>query len=123
MGIGSGLFGRLMGGGRRRYPDAFFIDYTTGYESVKEFHARSRELFQVIGMVSAINLLNDYGDGRSPGLASSSISLAGISESYATTQSATNALYGARILNFEKQLKAFYKENKNKYSGLLFGVL
>jgi len=121
-GLGMGLLTRTSRG-NQRYPDAFFLDYTVGLESVKHLKKKWPELFAVVGMLSAINLLNDYGDGRSPGLASSSVSLAGISESFSTTQSATNALFGARILNFEKQLKLFYKNNKNKYSGLLIGSL
>ena len=120
--VGNNIFSRILRG-RNTYPDAFFVDYTVGFEDVRYLRKKWPELFKVVGMLAAINLLNDYGDGRSPGLASSSISLAGISESYSTTQSATNALFGARILSFEKQLKDFYKKNKNKYSGLLFGSL
>jgi hypothetical protein len=108
---------------RGSYPDAFILDYTVGFKTAKHLWAKHSELATVVGNLAAINFLNDFGDGKSPGLASSSISLAGISESFSTTQSATNALFGAHILNLEKQLKEFYKENKNKYSGLLFTAL
>lgn len=108
---------------RGYYPDSFFIDYTVGFNSVREYRKKWNELTNVIGMLAAVALLNDYGDGRSPGLASSSVSLSGISESFATTQSATNALYGARILQFEKQLREFYKRNKERYCGLQFTSL
>ena len=108
---------------RGKYPDAYYIDYQHGFKCAAQVHAQHRELLHVIGKLSAVNLLADYGDGRSPGLASSSISLAGISESFATTQSATNALYGARILQYSKELKEFYKEHRQKYAGVLFAAL
>jgi len=122
MGIGLNLFGRVTGG-RGKYPDAFYFDYTAGFATVAHLWKKWSELFMVVGKLAAINLLNDYGDGRSPGLASSSVSLSGISESYSTTQSATNALYGARLIAFSKELSEWYKRNKNKYGGVLFGVL
>jgi hypothetical protein len=109
--------------GRGRYPDAYFIDYTAGFESVEAFRKTWPELTQIVGQLAAINMLNDYGDGKTPGLASSSIGLAGISESFGTTQSATNALFGARILQFEKQIKNFYDNNKLKYAGMRLGAL
>lgn len=108
---------------RGDYPDAYFIDYTAGFKNVISFRKKWNELTPIVGMLSAINMLNDYGDGRSPGLASSSISLSGISESFSTTQSATNALFGARILNFTNQLKEFFKKYKWRYSGFLIGAL
>lgn len=105
------------------YPDSFFIDYDAGFESSLEFRAQWTELCGIIGMLAAINLLNDYGDGKAAAIASSSIGLSGVSESYSTTQSATNAMYGARIISYRNELKRFYKENRNKYAGLLIGAL
>lgn len=108
---------------RGNYPDSFYIDYTAGLQNVKSFMKKWKELREIVGKLAAVSLLADYGDGRSPGLASSSVSLAGISESYSTTQSATNALYGARILQYNKELSTFYKKNKDRYSGVLLGAL
>jgi len=108
---------------RGKYPDGFYLDYEVGYKCAAQVRAQHSELFPIIGKLAAVSLLASYGDGRSPGLASSSISLAGISESFATTQSATNALFGARILQYTKELKEFYKENKNKYAGVLFTAI
>ncbi len=108
---------------RGEYPDAYFIDYEAGFKNVLGFRRKWGELVNIIGMLAAIYMLNDYGDGKSPGIASSSISLSGISESFSTTQSATNALYGARILNYTNQIKAFYAASRSKYSGILLGAL
>lgn len=105
------------------YPDAFYIDYTVGFQSARHLRKKHPELFDVIGKLAAICLLNDFGDGKSAAVASTSLGLDGISESLSTTQSATNALFGARILQFQKDLSLFYKENKNKYSGVLIGAL
>lgn len=100
-----------------KFPDAFLIDYVAGYENAKKV---PQELRQVVFNVAAWNLLNDVGDGRSAALASSSIGLAGISESFATTQSATSALYGARLESIQKWLKQFYERNRFNYSGIQF---
>lgn len=70
----------------RDYPDAIYIDYTVGYNHSSKV---DKELRRIIFLLATCMLLNDYGDGKSPGLASASISLSGISESYATTQSAS----------------------------------
>lgn len=110
-------------GGVDYYPDAFFLDYDVGFESAAHVWKKYPELFEVAGMLSAINLLNDYGDGKTAAIASSSIGLSGISESVSTTLSATSAAFGARIKQYSDQLKNFYKENKYKYSGYLFGAL
>jgi hypothetical protein len=106
-----------------RFPDGFYIDYTAGFESAEHLRKKYPELFGVVGMLAGISLLNDFGDGKSAAVASTSLGLDGISESLSTTQSATNALFGARILQFQKQLKDFYKENKNKYCGMHIGAL
>jgi len=106
--------------GFERLPDYFLIDYISGYKNVKSV---PQELRQACFNICAWNILNDVGDGRSAALASSSISLAGISESFATTQSATSALYGARLESIQKWLKYFYERTRTKYSGILIGAL
>ena len=97
------------------YPDAWFIDYEVGFENVKQFRSRHKELVNVIGKISAMNLLDDYGDGRTSALASSSVGLSGISESFSTTMSATSAMFGARLESYRKELKDWYKKNEHKY--------
>jgi len=70
----------------RDYPNAFLIDYKTGYENSRNV---PKDLVEVIRMLAGIMLLNDFGDGKSPGLASASVNLNSISESFGTTQSAS----------------------------------
>lgn len=108
------------------FPDGWLIDYTVGFENAEEFKRRNYELFDVIGKLAAINLLGDYGDGKTSSLASSSVSLSGISESLSTTMSATSSAYGARIDQFRKDLKFWYDRNRHKYGNgrnLLMGAV
>lgn len=117
------LNAQFKGGIQYNYPDGFFISYEAGFSNVRAMRAKWPELFMVIGKLAGINLLNDYGDGKTSAIASSSISMAGLSESISTTLSATSAAFGARVTQWMKELKEFYRENKNKYSGLLIGSL
>jgi len=121
--LGQTFLATTFGAGVEYYPDAFSVDFTSGFETVRHLRKKWKEMFSIIGMLAAINLLNDYGDGRAAAIASSSIGLAGVSESYSTTMSATNALFGARIISYREELKRFYKANKNKYGGVLFTAL
>jgi len=105
------------------YPDAYYIDYDAGFKSAEHLKKIYPEIFIVVGKLAAINMLSDYGDGKTAAVASSSLSLDGISESLSTTLSATSAAFGARILQYQKDLSNFYKENKNKYAGLIIGAL
>lgn len=113
----------LTGAYGEAFPDAFFIDYQTGFPSAKAARHRVPELFEVVGKLAAINLLADYGDGRTAALASSSVGLSGLSESISTTLSATSAMFGARIKQYYEDLKRFYDQNKNKYRGILLAAL
>ncbi len=105
------------------YPDAYYIDYNAGFETVKHLKDRWKEIFIVVGKLAAINMLSDYGDGKLAAIASSSLGLDGVSEAVSTTLSATSATFGARILQFKRDLTEFYKKNKYKYGGLQIGSL
>lgn len=105
------------------YPDAYYIDYDAGFKSARHLQTQWREIFIVVGKLAAINMLSDYGDGKTAAVASSSLGLEGVSESVSTTLSATSAAFGARILQFQKDLALFYKKNKYKYGGVLIGAL
>lgn len=105
------------------YPDAYYIDYDAGFKSARHLQAQWKEIFTVVGKLSAINMLSDYGDGKTAAVASSSLGLEGVSESLSTTLSATSAAFGARILQFQKDLANFYKNNKYKFGGIQIGAL
>lgn len=103
------------------YPDAFFFDYDSGFENVLQLNQRWPEVINIVGIMAAMQLLNDLGEGKASAIASASIGLASISESYTTTMSAENTLFGAKLYTWIRELKRFYKDNKNKYSGFLIG--
>jgi len=102
------------------FPGSILIDYKTGYENAKNV---PRDLVEAVRLIASIAILNDFGDGRTAALASQSTNLNSISESFTTTMSATSAMYGARIAQFQKQLKEWYVRNHNKYKRTILGVL
>ena len=104
----------------RKYPQGFRIDYTTGY---KNSDFLDRDLRNAIGMLATVNLLSWMGDGLMAGFSSSSVSLDGLSESFSSTQSATSAYFGARILSYTKQLEKFSKTNRLKYGNIPLGMI
>jgi hypothetical protein len=107
-------------GGQDSVPDAILIDYDSGHEHSGLVPPDIRNL---IFWLATIYMLEDFGDGKSPGLASASVGFGGLSQSFATTQSATNALYGARILSYYKKINNWMKMNARKYQFNLIGML
>ncbi len=104
----------------RKYPQGFRIDYTTGWKT-SDFV--DKDLRNAIGMLATLNLLGWMGDGLMAGFSSSSVSLDGLSESFSSTQSATSAFFGARILSYIKQLEKFSKTNRLKYGNIALGMI
>lgn len=107
-------------GGHDNVPDAILLDYDSG-------HAHSSlvppDIRNLIFWWASIYMLEDFGDGKSPGLAGASVSFGGLSQSFQTTQSATNALYGARILSYLKKIDRWMKLNARKYQFNLIGMV
>lgn len=114
-GYGSVLLWRL-----KRYPQGLQIDYESGFENANRVPS---ELRDIIGKWAAIKSLNIIGDGILPGFSSQSISLDGLSESFSSTQSATNAYFGARILVYTKEVVEWLKVNKYKYGSIPIGFI
>jgi hypothetical protein len=93
-------------------PNYWSCVYATGFDRVP------RDLLDIIGKSAAISIFDIAGDialGQAA-LASYSLSIDGLSQSIGTTNSATNAAFGARIINYQKEIKnqadqirAFYK--------------
>lgn len=102
------------------FPDAFLIDYETGYLNASLVPMEFRG---VMMWTAGILLMEDLSDGRAPGISSASVNLNSISESYSTTQSATNSLLGARIAYYKKRHKEWMQINGHKYRRNLIGVL
>lgn len=97
-----GSFLPLVYSGTDYIPHVITVDYEAGYPE----DGIPADLLNLIGMKASIGPLNIAGDLiAGAGIANKSISLDGLSESIGTTSSATNAGYGARILQYEKQIK------------------
>lgn len=84
-------------------PDYWRIQYITGWDTDQ----MPMDLINVVGMVASFGPLGIAGDLilGSAGIASQSLSIDGLSQSISTTASATNAGYGARLIQYEKQIK------------------
>jgi len=104
----------------RDMQDIFLIDYTTGYANAEEV---PDELRYIIKKAAAITLMATYGDGKFAAIASRSVSLNSVSESVGTTLSATSAAFGARILQYQKEIKTWLATNRQKYSRTSIGSL
>lgn len=104
----------------RNLQDIFRIDYDTGYENCEDVPDEFRN---IVKKISAVTLMNIYGDGKLAAIASKSVSLNGVSESINTTLSATSATFGARIIQYQKEIKTWLGQNRSKYSRTTIGKL
>lgn len=98
----------LMGQFGRDIPQAFWIDYTAGLPEVDQ------SLRNIIAKLAAIDVLGIAGDAILAGIASVGTSVDGLSENFSTTASATNATYGARILQLRGEVRDFFSESGGK---------
>lgn len=106
--------------GNTKVPNCYYVDYISGYDHSSRVPAELREM---IALTVAIKVMSIYGDGRAAGVASFSISAGVLHESVSTTQSATSAMYGARILQLEKQLKETYERHAQRYKPIRMTIL
>jgi hypothetical protein len=83
-------------------PDAFTVNYTAGFPDgeIPEDIVHLMAMFATIG---PLNIAGDLLGGA--GIASKSVSIPGIHQSFNTTSSATSAGYGSRILEYQKEIK------------------
>ena len=98
----------------------FLLDYETGYENCLDVPDEFRN---IIKKLAAVTLMNIYGDGKLAAIASRSVNLNSVSESISTTLSATSATFGARIIQYQKEIKEWFKQNRSKYSRTTIGRL
>lgn len=93
-------------------PGMMRVDYRAGFEQVPA------DILQAIYLIAAMNVLNPAGDLIvGAGIASSSLSFAGLSQSVNTTSSATNAGYGSRIIQYNKELESLLPRLRAYYHG------
>lgn len=99
-------------GGMNRVPGIWRFTYRAGFCAAN----LPADIKDAIGMKAAIQVFNIAGDLiAGAGIANTSISVPGLSQSVGTTSSATNSGYGARIGQYEKQLKALLPNLKRYY--------
>jgi hypothetical protein len=88
------------------------ITYTAGFTSLP------KDLIHAIALKAALLPLDVAGDLiAGAGIANKSISVDGLSQTIGTTASATNAGYGSRILQYERELKALLPQLRKRYRG------
>ena len=110
-----GSFLPLLYGGQSYLPHIWNVSYRAGFKNT-EVPALIKH---VVGMKASIDALNIAGDLIvGAGIASKSLSLDGLSQSIGTTSSATNAGYGARIINYNKEIDDKMKGIRAYYTGI-----
>ena len=101
-------------------PHAFRVQYFAGFEP----GMIPPNIKDVIGKEASFGPLNLGGDLLGgAGIASQTISLDGLSTTFNTTSSATSAGFGARLIQYTKELKDQYPEIIRYYKGLRMRVL
>jgi hypothetical protein len=85
-------------------PHMFHVDYTAGYGA----YEIPEDIRNAVAKIATINVLGIAGDAVLAGVASLSTSIDGLSESFSTTASATNATYGAHQLQYQKEVDALF---------------
>lgn len=104
--------------GIRHIPAYYRMSYTAGLDPVPG------NIKDVIGKMASFGPLNIAGDLLGgAGIASQSLSIDGLSQTFNTTSSATNAGYGARLLQYSKELKEVIPELRRYYKGIRLMVV
>jgi len=100
-------------------PQLFHLDYTAGFEEGRV----PRNIVDLIGMFASLGPFNIFGDLiAGAGIATISLSMDGLSQSIGTTSSATNAGYGARIIQYLKQIREQLPLLRRYYKGVRMAV-
>lgn len=121
-------------GGSRFIPDAFRITYTAGFgrrtiatavsPSDPDLDTIPDDIVDVVGKMASFGPLNIAGDLLGgAGIASQSVGIDGLSQSFSTTSSATNAGYGARLLQYSKELKEVIPTLRKTYKGIALTIV
>lgn len=101
-------------------PDLFSIDYTAGFEDCQI----PQNLLDIIGKVASLGPFNIFGDLiAGAGIATLSVSIDGLSQNIGTTSSATNAGYGARLGQYQKEIKDQIGKLRKFYKGIRMAVM
>lgn len=96
-------------------PNYWRIEYIAGFEVVPA------DIIDVISKLAVMQILAILGDILlGAGIASQSLSVDSFSQSIATTQSAENSAYSARVRQYAGELKLEMKRLKDWYKGITF---
>lgn len=98
-------------------PGALRIDYTAGYAKTPPY------LVDLVGKIASYGPLNIAGDLLvGAGIASVSLGIDGLSQSINTTSSATNSGYGARLVQYQKEVKDWIPQIEKRLKGMRMRV-
>jgi hypothetical protein len=104
-------------------PQMIYVDYVAGYK----IGAVPEDIRNAVAKIASIDILGIAGDAILAGVASLSTGIDGLSESFSTTASATNATYGAHILQYQKEVDALFNPKsggaRTSERGFTFTVL
>jgi hypothetical protein len=93
------------------------VTYIAGFNPAAE--SLPADLIEAVGKEASFGPLNVGGDLiGGAGLAGISVSMDGLSQNVTTTNSSTNAGFGARLIQYQKELKDYYDEARNHYKGI-----
>jgi hypothetical protein len=115
-----GAFLPLIASGRDFVPNLYEIQYTAGFRT-GEVPMDIRELIGKKAAFAPLNVAGDLLGGA--GIASQSIGVDSLSQSFSTTSSATNAGYGARLLQYEREIKEQLPTLRRYYKGIRLTVV
>lgn len=108
----TGVWLPMINGWHDYIPDVFHVTYEAGFETVPD------DIKDLVGKIASFGPLNIAGDLIvGAGIASKSISMDGLSQSVNTTSSATNSGYGARLVQYEKEIKQAIPVLRQYYHG------
>lgn len=109
----------------RQIPNYWHVVYGTGFDPGKI----PATILQVIGKLAAIDTLSVASDGLmfAPGIASTSISLDGLSQSLSSVASGVNGVFGARVKQYMTDLDdgkggGELKRLRDNWTSIFFGV-
>ena len=101
-------------------PDYWDLQYITGFD----LKHMPMDLINLVGKLATFGPLGIAGDLiLGAGIAAQSLGVDGLSQSISSTSSATNAGYGARIIQYQKEIAETVKKIKLVYDEIKLGVL
>lgn len=102
-------------------PSVVRVNYTAGFAD-DDIPA---DMHDLVCKKAILDILNAAGDlvGGGPGIANTSLSIDGASQSLGTTASPTNAGFGARIINLKREIDKDLKNLQDYWKGINMVVL